>query len=177
MDAEELLYMAIFAANNGQHDNAIVHLHACLHQAPDNARAIFLLAAQHAEIGLFTRALEGFERTLELEPDNSLARLQLCLLLISLDQLQPALIQLKNFDHETDHYTHNFAQGLRHLIDHDLPGARSEITRGITRNKENKPLNEEFTRIIAEIDNQLNQVESGGENIDASEMLQSKYGQ
>jgi tetratricopeptide (TPR) repeat protein len=80
LDAEEYLHLAIHATQNQQHHAALEYLHKCLEIEPKNGRALYLLAAEHAELGLYQRAIEGMTEALEFEPGLELARYQLALL-------------------------------------------------------------------------------------------------
>lgn len=80
LDADELLRLAIMDINAARHDEAILKLKKLLETTPDNAAAVFLLAAEHAEIGLAARAEEGMARALQLDRNLHVARFQLGLL-------------------------------------------------------------------------------------------------
>jgi len=80
LDSEEYLHLAIHATQNNQHHAALEYLHKSLELTPENPVAIFLLAAEHAELGLYNRAIEGMEKTIELDPTIEMAFYQLALL-------------------------------------------------------------------------------------------------
>lgn len=80
LDPEEYLHLAIHATQNQQHHTALEYLHKCLEQEPDNAKAIFLLAAEYAELGLSKRAIELMSKAIELDPTLEMAHYQLGLL-------------------------------------------------------------------------------------------------
>jgi tetratricopeptide (TPR) repeat protein len=80
LDSEEYLHLAIHATQNQQHHAALEYLHKCLEQEPENARGIFLLAAEYAELGLRKRAIEFMSKAIELDPSLEMAHYQLGLL-------------------------------------------------------------------------------------------------
>ena len=61
LDSNELLHLAIAASRKDDHEKAIGHLKQALELAPDNARVHYFLGAEHAQIGLYERAMEGIE--------------------------------------------------------------------------------------------------------------------
>jgi len=55
IDNEERLHLALRASFDGDHHTAILHLKELLKDEPEHAEALYLLAIQHAELGLFDR--------------------------------------------------------------------------------------------------------------------------
>ncbi|GGY84847.1 hypothetical protein GCM10011613_32370 [Cellvibrio zantedeschiae] len=84
LDFEEYLHLAIHATQHNKHHSALEYLHRALSLSPDDARAIFLLAAVHAELGLYNRAIEGMERCISLDPNIEMAYYQLGLLYLQI---------------------------------------------------------------------------------------------
>lgn len=80
LDSEEYFHLAVHAAQNGLHHSAMEYLYKCLEEQPENANAIFLLAAEHAELGLYKRAIEGMRKSIELDDKLEMAYYQLALL-------------------------------------------------------------------------------------------------
>jgi len=80
LTSEELLHLAISDSRNSRHEDAIVKLKRCLKLAPKDSRVHHLLAAEHAEIGMYNEAAAGFERAISLDPSSTTARFQLGLL-------------------------------------------------------------------------------------------------
>ena len=88
LDAEEYLHLAIHATQHQQHHAALEYLHKSLELSPENAKAIFLLAAEHAELGLFGRAIKGMLQALELDPQLDFARYQLGILYMQTSDIE-----------------------------------------------------------------------------------------
>ena len=73
LDAAEYLHLAIRSSQSGDHKETIECLHKSLDLDPSNAYAIYLLAAEHAELGMFERAIKGMEEALVLDSGIELA--------------------------------------------------------------------------------------------------------
>ena len=82
LDNEELLRLSLDAMNTGRDADSVVMLKTLLEREPGNVYAQYLLAAQHAQLGLMDRAEEGFRKTVEVAPDLVAARFQLGQLLL-----------------------------------------------------------------------------------------------
>ncbi|NVJ59022.1 MAG: tetratricopeptide repeat protein [Gammaproteobacteria bacterium] len=175
LDSDELLHLAIHASNQDRHDDAIRMLKEAVEQDPNNAFNHYMLAAEYATVGLYDRALGEFKTTVEQMPDLKPARIQYALLLIATNQNDEALPTLKPLqDTETpDCYTH-FSNGLVALIDEDLEKAKQDIQNGINENNDNLPLNNDFEKIIVEIDSRLDE-KPEDENVNQNSFFLSSY--
>ncbi|MDM4772926.1 lipopolysaccharide assembly protein LapB [Solimonas sp. SE-A11] len=80
LDTEELFRLALLDVQTGRHDAAIIKLKQVVFREPKDARAHFMLAAEHAELGLYDRAEEGMRRAIDLDGSLHTARFQLGLL-------------------------------------------------------------------------------------------------
>lgn len=58
LDADELLHLALNAAQANRHEEAITSLKRALDISPNDARMHYMLGAEHAQIGLHDRAVE-----------------------------------------------------------------------------------------------------------------------
>lgn len=90
LDLEEYFHLAINASQQKDHHAAMSYLKQALEINPEDARCIFLLAAQHAELGLLERAIEGMERSLEIDPGIEMGWYQLGLLYIQTGRIEKA---------------------------------------------------------------------------------------
>ena len=90
LDAEELLHLAIQASQADRHDQAITYLKRAQAKAPENANIAYFLGAEHAQIGLYQRAMEEMAQALELNPALHTARFQLGLLYLTSGLAAPA---------------------------------------------------------------------------------------
>jgi predicted Zn-dependent protease len=82
LDNDELLFVALDAVNSARYGDAILLIRMLLERDPKNVKAQYLLAAQHAQIGMYERAETGFRDLLSHTPDFSIARFQLGQLLL-----------------------------------------------------------------------------------------------
>lgn len=85
LDNEELLFVALDAVNGGRYGEAVAVLKELLERDPDSTNARYLLAAQHAQLGMHARAESGFQALLSVAPELNMARLQLAQLLLMRD--------------------------------------------------------------------------------------------
>jgi len=141
LDADEYLHLAIHATQHQQHHAALEYLNKSLAISPDNAKAIFLLAAEHAELGLFDRAIKGMERALDLDPHLDFARYQLGMLYMQTNDIQAGKLVWNYLgEHATDNAIKLVAQGLSTIDDDYSRGfslveqaAKSDITNPFLR--------------------------------------------
>jgi tetratricopeptide (TPR) repeat protein len=151
LDGEELLHLAIEATQDGRHGDAIQYLKQAVAKAGD-ARLLFLLGAEHAQIGLFDRAVEDMTAALELDPDFAPARFQLGLMHLVRGAQAEASAVWKPLDSlpETDPYPH-FKRGLEYLAQNESKHCRESLAKGIALNHSNVPLNRDMQRILDDL--------------------------
>ena len=149
LDDEELLHVAIQAMQKNQHGDAIAYLKQAVEKSQKNYKALYLLAAEHAQIGLTDRAIEEFKQTLAIEPSLAPARFQLGLLLLCNARVEEALAILEPLErlNDTDPYL-CFKRGLECLARDDFDACKKNIERGIALNNANPMLNSDMQRIL-----------------------------
>lgn len=149
LDGEELFYLALKISKAGQHEEAIVLLKRLLAQQPENARALYLLGAEHAEIGLYDRAKDEMKRAVDLDPSMHAARFQLGLLFVSSGQVEQGLAVLEPLCAASNNEPFfSFACGLKALVHDKFAECRDALKRGIAENKTNEPLNDDMCKIL-----------------------------
>jgi tetratricopeptide (TPR) repeat protein len=156
LDFEECLALAIRAIEDGQHYPALFHLKQALALREDHGPAWYLLAAEHAQLGMADRAREEFLRALELVPDMHVARLQLAMLNLAtgrIDDANDALRPLLALEGDGNG-VRSFATGLKAATEQDAETARQWLARGIEENQTNPSLNENMRNIIHALGNQ-----------------------
>jgi tetratricopeptide (TPR) repeat protein len=152
LDEQELLHLALEAIRAQQHGNAIDYLKQALEKSPSNYNAAYLLAAEHAQIGLTDRAIEGFNQTLKLQPGLASARFQLGLLFMCNGRIPEAMGTLEPMSKlgDSDPYRH-FGDGLTHLCRDEIAAAEQSLKRGMQLNTANPALNGDVQKILERI--------------------------
>lgn len=162
LDADELMHLAMQASQNGKPEQSITFLKQAITLEPKNEKLLYLLAAEHAQIGLYDRAKEEMAAALELNPNFSAIRFQLGLLHLTSGDAVNALAVLGPLkdNPETDCFFH-FAHGLEYLIADQFPACKVSLEKGISLNQSNAALNADMQKIISAVNDKLN--ESGAE--------------
>lgn len=152
VDDDELVHLAIEASREQRHGDAIAYLKQVVERSDSNYKAVYLLAAQHAQIGLNDRAIEGFRKALELEPKLAPARFQLGLLLLCNARVDEALAAWQPLDalDESDPFLH-FKRGMERLCRDDFAGSEESLKRGIELNRTNPSLNKDMQGVLERI--------------------------
>jgi tetratricopeptide (TPR) repeat protein len=141
LDAEEYFHLALHASATGDHHACMRYLEEVLQRQPCNARAIYLQAVQHAELGLTQRAITGIKAALSIEPDLELARFQLGMLLM-FDSNQPreAKDYLERLRGSENRALRAYAEAMIALVDNQLVLARQKLAIGLSESSPDSPL-------------------------------------
>jgi Flp pilus assembly protein TadD len=153
LDADELLHLALNAAQANRHEEAINSLKRALDLSPNDARTHYLLGAEHAQIGLYDRAVEEISKAVELDPKLNTARFQLGLLHLTsarVDQAESAWAPLD--DLKVDDPLRLFKTGLLHLARDEFEQCAANLKKGIALNRENPTLNKDMQQVLATLD-------------------------
>jgi tetratricopeptide (TPR) repeat protein len=152
LDDEELLHLAIEASREQRHGDAIDYLKQAVERSDSNYKARYLLAAQHAQIGLTERAIEEFNQALAIEPNLPPARFQLGLLLLCNARVQEALAAWEPLEQlrESDPYLY-FKRGMESLCRDDFGGCEENLKRGMELNTVNAALNTDMQRVLNDV--------------------------
>lgn len=148
LDAAEYLHLAIHASAKGDHHAALTYLKETLAQEPQNAKAIYLLAAEHAELGLFDRAVTGMEAALALDGGIEMARFQLGLLLLQRNELDRAKTHLEILTKSTDLGLRAFAEAMLALAADQVATAQEKLALGLARSDNNPALKADMQRML-----------------------------
>ena len=90
LDDEELLTLSLAAMGEGRDAESVSLLKTLLERTPNHGYGQYLLAAQHAQLGMMDRAEAGFRSALQVMPELQLARFQLGQLLLVQERHQEA---------------------------------------------------------------------------------------
>lgn len=140
-DADEYFHLALHASAESDPHACIAYLEEVLEREPRNARAIYLRAVQHAELGLTPRAVSGIEEALAIEPGLEIARFHLgMLLLLDPARIHEARQHLANLGSGADSRLRLHAEALLALADSDMASAREKLQRGLAEIAGDQPL-------------------------------------
>lgn len=149
-EVRERLSEATLAAKSGDFEQAILQLKSILAKASGNEVAWGMLAATYAQIGMTERALDGYARVLEINPDNTLARFQLGLTLLMASRPQEALDAWQRCLTDDDFMAH-FHSGLA-LLQLGKPAEAQPLLRtAAQRAPKGHPLQPEIQRLLASV--------------------------
>jgi tetratricopeptide (TPR) repeat protein len=155
LDNEELFRIAVMDMKAGRHEEAIDRLKRLIERAPDNANAHCLLGAEHAELGLFDRAIGEFEHAIALAPSLAVARFQLGLIHFIRNDVQQAERLWSELDGLPDSAALDaFSKALLLTTSGNFKSALAEVQRGLAANP-SEALARDMTRIKTQIENQL----------------------
>jgi tetratricopeptide (TPR) repeat protein len=130
LDNEELLRLALDAINNGRDADSLVMLKILLERDPQHVYAQYLLAAQHAQLGMFERAEAGFRAAVAAAPDLAIARFQLGQLLVMKGTIEEATQMLAPLADRGDALA-AYARALVAAANEDAPTAVRELDQGL----------------------------------------------
>ena len=153
LDADELLQLAIRASGADNHEESISYLKRAVDVAPKNGKVHYMLGAEHAQIGLYERAMEEMKHAVDLEPTLYTAHFQLGLLLVTAgrpDQAKAAWQALDNLGPNDPLYL--FKSGLLHLVSDEFPQAMDQLKKGLALNTTNEALNRDMRRVLDDIE-------------------------
>ncbi|MBA4077916.1 MAG: hypothetical protein C0508_23005 [Cyanobacteria bacterium PR.023] len=151
LDSSEYLHLAIHASESGDHHAALNYLNQALTQDPNNASLIYFQAAEHAELGLFERASKGITQALAIDETLDVARFQLGLLHLQLQQTELAQHQFATLTEKTnDPSLKSFSKAYLALINENVESATELLEAGIA-SCESEPLKADMQRVLASL--------------------------
>jgi len=141
LDAEEYFHLALHASSMGDHHACMMYLEEVLQREPRNARAMYLRAVQHAELGLIQRAVAGIKTALSIEPDLDIARFQLgVLLLFDINQPAEAREYLQRLRCSPDRALRAYSEAMIAIVDNELTLARQKLAIGVSESSPDSQL-------------------------------------
>lgn len=145
LDIDELLRLALDAINTGRDADSLVMLKALLEREPAHLYGQYLLAAQHAQLGLPDRAEAGFRAVVAQAPDFAIARFQLAQLLLLRGDGAEARELLAPVGRQQDALG-AYARALA-VADDDVAGALRELDAGLALPQEIPALASDMQRV------------------------------
>lgn len=152
LDNEELLRLALDAVNQNHHAEAVSMLKTMLDREPSHVFATYLLAAEHAQLGMMDRAEQGFRRTVELAPEFPMARFQLGQMHMVKGDAAAARAMLSPLaDPSNSAALGCYARGLIAATNEDLDGAIQHLRAGLACEQEIPVLADDMRRVLANL--------------------------
>ena len=149
LDNEELLRLALGAMNDNRDADSVVMLKALLERDPGHVQAQYLLAAQHAQIGMFDRAEAGFRSVVAKAPELPTARFQLAQLLLMKGALGEARQLLAPVSSQSDALG-AYARALSAMGNEDMPTAMTELETGLAQPQAIPALAADMQRLLGQ---------------------------
>lgn len=146
LDNDELLRLSLEAINTNRDADAVVMLKTLLEREPGHVFATYLLAAQHAQLGMMDRAEAGFRAVVQQAPEFPIARFQLGQLLLvkgSPDEARQVFAPLTSDRQALGAY----ARALSAAAQEDLPTALAELEAGLALPQEIPALELDMRRL------------------------------
>jgi tetratricopeptide (TPR) repeat protein len=153
LDPDELIHLAVAASDRNDTASAIAFLKQAIDESPGFAKAHYLLGAEHAQLGMFDRAVTDMQTAISHDPDLHSARFQLGMLLLTSRQPEQAAAVWEPLDAlGPSHYLVMFRDGLLQLARDDFAACSASLKAGIAANRENAPLNGDMEKILKSLD-------------------------
>jgi len=151
LDEVELLHLALYAMRNDRHDEAMSLLKRAIEADPNSAPAHYLLGAEHAQVGLYDRAVVEIAESVRLNPGIPSAHFQLGLLHLTAGRVQEAKAAWQPLDQlAADDPLRLFKSGLLHLVNEERELCIQDLQAGIARNTV-EALNDDMRRLLADV--------------------------
>lgn len=152
LDDDELLHLALHASREHRHDQAMAYLKRAIQAFPDSAKAHYLLGAEHAQIGLYERAIDEMSEAIRLDPSLTVAQFQLGLLQLTTGHLREAELAWEPLDQlQRNDPFYLFKSGLLHLMRDEVTECIQSLERGIANNAVNEALNDDMRRVLDDL--------------------------
>ena len=160
LDNDELLRIALDAINQDKHADAVSMLKTLLERDSQHVFGTYLLAAEHAQLGMMDRAEEGFVKTVELAPDFPMARFQLGQLYIVKNDMNAAKTLLAPLTQlPAGQALSCYAKGLMAAANEEANEAIIQLQAGLACEQEIPALAQDMQRVL----NNLLAMTGGGE--------------
>ena len=153
LDQAELLQLGLNASTAGDSASAIAYLKEAVSRGDASATAHYLLGAEYAQIKMYERAIGEMEAAIALDPNLSIARLQLGMLWLGANNNERAADVLRALGElGPADPLRLFGAGLQHLISEQLADALRCLTEGVALNASNPALNGDMQSIMRHIE-------------------------
>jgi len=158
LDAQELFALGLAATNGGNPREALIALKSLIEIEPAHAEAWFLAAANHAQIGMFDRAIEGFSKALEINPALDVARLELALVQIVVGRRDAAVASAQRLEAEArTSALRKFGAALAAALNDDFERGLPLMDEAIVEAGEATPLGQEMRKVLVRLQAEIAQ--------------------
>lgn len=176
LDSEELLRLALDAMNSGRDAESLALLKTLIEREPGNANGHYLLAAQHAQLGMMDRAEEGFQAALRAAPDLAMARFQLGQLLLIQQRPEEAKTVFAPLVAAPRGVALGaYARALTAAANEDVAGTVAELEAGLACPQEIPVLRDDMQRLLQRLGGEQSPPPTSG-GMPATPMFLSGYG-
>lgn len=152
LDADELLQLASQAAESNRTEQALSFLKRALILRPDDARLHYMLGAQHAQLGLYDRALGEMQQAIRLDASLHTAHFQIGLLHMTSGRMDDARNAWQPLDKLPEQDALRlFKTALEYLAVDAFDEFARCVQEGIQANRSNAPLNEDMKRLLVHV--------------------------
>ena len=176
LEIEELLQLSLAAMRSARDADAIELLKRLIESAPGHAYGHYLLAAQHAQLGLMDWAEGGFRTATALAPtDFTMPRFQLGQLLVlkgAFEEAQDTLAPLTQGDDALAAY----ASALSSLAIEDIPSVVQHLQQGLERPQPIPALEQDMARLLQQLVEREKLAETLDSGTHGASFLLSNYG-
>jgi Flp pilus assembly protein TadD len=176
LDSDELFQLSLAAMNAARDAEATGLLKVLLEREPRHAYGHYLLAAQHAQLGLMDRAEAGFRIATTLAPtDFPMPRFQLGQLLVLKGAADEAREMLTPLTQGSDSLA-AYAAALSDLTVEDVPSAIQHLQQGLDMPQTIPALEQDMARLLQQLREREQQQEQSGTTSPGASFLLSNYG-
>ena len=176
LDSDELLRFSLSAMNAANDAEATNLLKALVDREPGHAYGHYLLAAQHAQLGLMERAEAGFRTAATLAPaDFPMPRFQLGQLLVLKGAVDEARDTLAPLTQGSDALA-AYASALSSVAIEDIPSAVLHLQQGLERPQPIPALEQDMARLLQQLLEREKQAETTDSGTHGASFLLSNYG-
>lgn len=151
-EAQEFLSKGLALSQADDGAGAVMAFTAAAQADPRHALPYFLMACEHAAMGEVEQAEIAFAQTLLLADQFHIARFQLGLLQFSSNRPAIALLTWQNLlALPDDSPLPDFVRGFSFLAQDKFDEALAQFEMGMSKNRDNEPLNQDIARVVAQI--------------------------
>ena len=176
LDSDELLRLSLSAMSAARDAEATELLKALVERDPNHAYGHYLLAAQHAQLGLMDRAEAGFRTATTLAPVNfPMPRFQLGQLLLLKGEANEAREMLAPLVQAGDSLA-TYAAALTDLAVEDVPSAIQHLQQGLELPQTIPALEQDMVRLLQQLREREQNEEYPETTAPGASFLLSNYG-